>query len=164
MLSCGGTALIGRSCELWQIQCFFKKLDPPGKTPILLLFAVFRFFELVGIASNYGIPMPQGQREHQPTNPKNRPPPPPPLDKPAGGCSTTPDGRCNAATAIPNTASASSFVADSSHFFLPKSFSPSSLALEVLGRVCRSPPPCPALEAVGRGRRSPRASPSSLCR
>ena len=31
----------------------------------------FSFFELLGIASNYDIHMPQGQREHKPTNSKN---------------------------------------------------------------------------------------------
>ena len=35
-------------------------------------------FELVRIAGNHDIPTPQGQRAHQPTNPKNRPPSPSP--------------------------------------------------------------------------------------
>ena len=35
-------------------------------------------FELLKIASNYDIPMPQGQREHKPTDLKTRPPPPTP--------------------------------------------------------------------------------------
>ena len=65
---------------------------------------------------------------------------------PGGSCSTPPDGQSNATTCVLNSASASSFLAVSSHARLPNSFGPSFPALEVLGRACRSPrpPPCSA--------------------
>ena len=79
----------------------------------------FSVFGVVGIATPPRHPMPEGQREHQPTNPKTDPHPQ--ISQhfllrigPGGSCSTPPNGRLSAAASVLIASSASSFVVASS--------------------------------------------------